>query len=132
MGIAFTFSTIVEMFDTLVQKFASGDRPVLMHKVDGKYQSISYTQLHGAVMCFGNGLAELGVMRGDNIGLISENRPEWVVADMGIIKLGAVSVPLYPSLSSKQTEFIFNDAKVKFAIVSNQFQLTKILQIIDN
>ncbi len=128
MGLAVSFLTIAEMFEKLSQKFAHCDRPALMHKIDGAYCNISYRQLHDDVVDFANGLLSMGITRRDNIGLISENRPEWVVADMAIIKLGAVNVPLYPTLSSKQTEYIFNDAKVKFAIVSNQFQLNKVLQ----
>jgi long-chain acyl-CoA synthetase len=132
MGLTVEFSTIAEMFDNLVSKFHDDLHPVLMHKVNGAYLGILYSELQMMVEHFGNGLASLGVKSGDTIGLISENRPEWVAADMGMMKLGAINVPLYPTLTAKQTEFIFNDAKVKFAIVSNQFQLNKILKIIDN
>ena len=125
------FSTIVEMFDILVDKFKNDGRPMLMHKVNGEYRDIAYTEIQTMVEDVANGLAELGVKQGDTIGLISENRPEWVVADLGLMKLGAVNVPLYPTFTPKQTEYIFNDAKVEYAIVSNQFQLNKVLKIID-
>ncbi len=125
------FSTIVEMFDIVVDKFKNDGRPMLMRKVNGEYRDIAYTEIQTMVEDVANGLAELGVKQGDTIGLISENRPEWVVADLGLMKLGAVNVPLYPTFTPKQTEYIFNDAKVEYAIVSNQFQLNKVLKIID-
>ena len=126
------FETIVEMIERLTVKFSHTDRPVLLNKVDGVYQGISFAEFRRQIEQFANGLASLGVHRGDNIAVISENRPEWPIADVAMISLGAVNVPLYTTLSPKQVEFIFNDAGVKVAIVSNQLQLNKVLKIIDN
>ncbi len=122
-------SAITEMFDDLTARFLHDHRPVLMYKSEGKYKKISYAVLRKTVDDFALGLAALGVRRGDTVAIISENRPEWVVADMGMMKLGAINVSLYPTLTPKQIEFIFNDASVRFAIVSNQFQLSKIMKI---
>ena len=132
MGSAVDFKTIIEMFDRVTTKFERDPRPLLMHKVDGAYRGISFRNVRETVERFALGLSQLGVRPGDMIGLISENRPEWVVADMGLMCLGAVSVPVYPTFTPKQIEFIFNDAGVKFAIVSNQTQLNKLLKIVDN
>lgn len=142
MPLAVEFTTITEMFDKLSTKFAgekparhketsgTGGRPVMMHKVEGKYTGISYSELRSMVVSCSLGLASLGVKRGDNIALISENRPEWVVSDLGIVSLGAVTVPLYTTLTPKQIEYIFNNAGVKLAVVSNQFQLSKVQKIL--
>src|SRR5690349_6022288 len=123
------FSTIPEMFDAVTSRFQGGDRPVLMHKVDGAYRGISYGSLRRLVEDCALGLAALGVRRGDHVGLIAENRPEWVVADLGMTKLGAVNISIYPTLSAKQTEFILQDAGATCVICSNQFQLAKIRKI---
>ncbi len=131
MPLAVEFTTITEMFDRLSERFSSGRRPVLMYKVEGKYKGISYAELRGTVIDFCCALHLLGVERGDNIGMISENRPEWVIADQAIVSLGAVTVPLYPTLSAKQIEYIFTNAGARFAVVSNQFQFTKVLKIFD-
>jgi len=131
MSVVKPFSTLTEMFDIVTSAFANSDRPALMHKVQGKYQGISYKELRRQVELFALGLASLGVKRNDKIGIISENRPEWVITDIAILSLGAVDVPLFPSLTAKQVEFCFSDAGVKFAVVSNQFQLNKILKIYD-
>ncbi|HEY5615239.1 MAG TPA: long-chain fatty acid--CoA ligase [Bacteroidota bacterium] len=90
---------------------------------------MSYKEYSRNVELFATGLASLGVNKGDRLAIIAENRPEWIVADMAMVCLGAVNVPIYPTLTPKQIEFIFNDAGVKVAIVSNTFQLNKILKI---
>ena len=71
----------------------------------------------------------MGVNRGDRVAIIAENRPEWVISDQAIVALGAIDVPMYPTMTAKQNEYIFNDAGVKVAIVSNQFQLNKVMRV---
>lgn len=129
MGLIAPFSTITEMFLKVTDRFATSDRPYLMHKIEGKYHGIGFADVRRRVEQFALGLAKLGIERGDRVGLISENRPEWVVADMGTLFLGAFDVPVYPTLMPKQIEYIFNDAKVKAVVVSNQAQLSKVLKI---
>ncbi len=128
MAVAVEFRTIPELFQRLTAKFAGETRPVVRYKSEGSYKGISYSDLHARVETFANGLAALGVERGDRVAIVSENRPEWIIADQAIVALGAVDVPLYPRMSSKKIEFIFNDAGVKLAIVSNQFQLNKVMR----
>lgn len=123
------FSTITEMFDQVTTSFATEKRPLLMHKVNGAYVGISFAEYRHMVERFAGGLASLGVSPGDRVAIVAENRPEWVVADMAIVALGAVNVPVYPTLTAKQLEFIFNDAGVTVVIVSNQFQLGKVKKI---
>ncbi|MBK7257128.1 MAG: AMP-binding protein [Ignavibacteriae bacterium] len=110
MAVAVEFRTIPELFQRLTAKFAGETRPVVRYKSEGSYKGISYSDLHARVETFANGLAALGVERGDRVAIVSENRPEWIIADQAIVALGAVDVPLYPTMTSKQIEFIFNDA----------------------
>jgi long-chain acyl-CoA synthetase len=132
MSAAVQFTTIPEMFDRLTTRFAGEKKPVLMYKSDGTYKGIQYMELRRQVELFAFGLGSLGLKRGDRVSIISENRPEWVVADQAIAGLGAVSVPVYPTMTAKQIEYIFNDATIRFAIVSNQFQLNKVAKISGN
>lgn len=129
MSVVIEFSTIPEMFDAITTKYAQVERPMLMNKVDKQYRSIAYPEYRRNVELFALGLASLGVVKEDKIAIISENRPEWIVADMAIVSLGAVDVPIYPTLTPKQIEFIFNDAGVKLSIVSNASQLSKMTKI---
>jgi long-chain acyl-CoA synthetase len=129
MGLAVEFSTISEMFEKIFEKYSDSKRSALSYKVDGKYRNISYSELRDVSANFAFGLSSLGVQPDDHVALISENRPEWVVSDIAIHKLGAVDVPIYPTLTAKQIEYIFNDANVKYAIVSNSFQLNKVKKV---
>jgi long-chain acyl-CoA synthetase len=130
MSVAVQFSTIPEMFRKVTEKFADDPKPVLMYKTQGKYQGISYRELYAKVDQFAFGLASIGVRSGDMVSIISENRPEWVIADQAIVALAAVNVPIYPTMTAKQNEYIFKDAGIKFVIVSNQFQLQKVLKVL--
>ena len=131
MSVAVQFSTISEMFHNVTAQFAHGRRPVMKYKVNGVYVGMSYIELKRKVELFAFGLASLGVKKGDRVSIISENRPEWAVCDLAMVCLGAVNVPIYPTMTAKQNEFIFNDAGVKLVIVSNQFQLNKVRKVMD-
>lgn len=129
MSVAVRFSTIPEMFDNITALYQGEAKPVLMYKTDGAYKSIRYAELRRNVELFAFGLAALGLNKGDRVSIISENRPEWVVVDQAIAALGAVNVPVYPTMTAKQIEYIFNDAGVRFAVLSNQFQLNKVAKL---
>jgi long-chain acyl-CoA synthetase len=130
MPLAVEFTTIAEMFDRLTLKFSDASRPVLKYKSGGAYRAMTYSELRTHVEHAAAGLTAIGIARGDHVALISENRPEWVIADMALVRIGAINVSIYPTLTAKQIEFILNDAGVKLAIVSNQAQLMKLQQIL--
>jgi long-chain acyl-CoA synthetase len=75
------------------------------------------------------GLGALGVERGDRVAIVSESRPDWVMADLAILSGGAVTVPIYPTLSAVQARYILQDAGAKAAIVSTRSQLEKIQEV---
>ncbi len=131
MPVLVNFTTIPEMFVRITDRFAHSTRPFLMAKKDGIYQPISHSEVRRKAELTALGLASLGISRGERVSIIAENRPEWVYADQGIAALGAISVPIYPTMTAKQNEYIFNDAGVKAVIVSNQFQLSKVLKSVD-
>jgi len=125
--------TVPELFEFLTEEYANRTKSfVMMHKVDGKYIGITYNKFKEETENLAFGLASLGINKFDRIAIISENRPEWVYSDMAILGLGAVDVPLYPSLTSDSIEFILNNSESKGIIVSNKFQLNKILKIRKN
>lgn len=119
--------TLNQMFQESVKRFTS--YPALSSKVDGAYKAISYGQLGEMVRKFASGLAALGVQKGDRLALISENRPEWAIADLGIIHLGAINVAIYPTLPAGQVQYIVADSAARVLIVSDQKQLDKALEI---
>lgn len=132
MGIVKPFSTITEMFVNVTDSFAKEKRPMYRYKKDGKYHDLSFQRMREWVEQFAAGLAVLGLSKSDKLAIISENRPEWVVADLGTLFLGAIDVPIYPTLTAKQEEYILNDSGTKIAVVSNQYQLNKLLKVSDD
>jgi len=122
------FSTVAGMFMAVTDHFKDSDRGAFQRKVDGRYVSITHAELYGQVEAMALALRALGLSRGDRIGIMSENRLEWVVADFACVCSGMVDVPIFPILTAKQVEFIFTDAEVKAVFCSNAFQLNKLLK----
>ena len=118
------------MFEQAVQQH--GSKPALAHKAKGgTYQDISYTQFGESVEAFSKGLSNLGVQKDDRIALLSENRPEWAITDFGSLKAGAVTVPMFSTLTAAQVSYILNDSGAKVICVSTEAQLKKVLSIRD-
>lgn len=130
MALLAEFKTIPELYIFLTEVYGKKTSKNLMYrKVDNKYQGISYPEFKDQTDNFAFGLAALGIAKDDKVAIISENRPEWVYSDMAIVGLGAVDVPIYPSLTAESIEFILNNSESKGVIISTKFQLNKILKI---
>lgn len=125
-----TATTLTEMFLNTVK--TNGSNMALMSKVDGQYQGITYQELGEKAKNLALGLASLGVKKGDRVSLLSENRPEWAISDLAILSLGAINVPIYPSLIPKQIEYILNDSEATVIITSIPDQTSKIIEIMKN
>jgi len=125
------FKTIPEMFNKVCDRF--GDtKAAFKHKQDGKFIDVNHQEFRNTVECFALGLLNLGLRRGDRIGIVSENRLEWAIADYAIACLGCISVPIFPTLTAKQEEYIFTNCEVSAIVVSNQFQLNKVMEFKEN
>lgn len=125
-------TTIPRLYYHLTEEYSKEtNNYIIKHKVDGKFIGITYDQFKEETDLFAFGLASLGVKHDDKVAIISENRPEWVYGDMAILGLGAVDVPLYPSLTAESVEFILNNSESVGIIVSTKFQLNKILKVRD-
>ena len=120
--------TIPDLFVFLTEEYKV-DKKFLFRKVNGVYEGINYNEFKSETENFALGLAALGIKRTDKVAIMAENRPEWVYSDMAILGLGAVDVPLYPSLTAESVQFILNNSESKGIIVSNKFQLNKALKI---
>lgn len=101
----------------------------LSAKIDGKWVSTSTQQWVDQANLVSKGLLKLGIGPGDKIALISNNRPEWCIADIGILQIGAIDVPIYPTISEDDYRHIFNDAGIKICIVADQELLDKVKKI---
>ena len=120
--------TLVSMFEHSIQQY--GDKPALAHKPKGgTYLDISYTELGESVAAFSKGLNALGVEKNDRVALLSENRPEWAITDFGSLKVGAVTVPMFSTLTAAQVSYILKDSGAKIICVSTEKQLEKVTSI---
>ena len=101
----------------------------LAHRVDGAYVPISHRELQARVERLAMALEQRGIRRGDRVGILSENRPEWAVADYACALSGIVSVPIYPALNLPQTAFLLQDSNARWIFCSTRAQLDKILAL---
>lgn len=98
-------------------------------KKDGEFEPITYRELFQASLDFGAALLSIGIKRGDLIGLISDNRKEWLQADMGIMAIGAIDVPRGCDATLIDLEAIFSITETKYIVTENSAQVKKILSI---
>ena len=114
----YAWPNLVTMFFDKAEKH--GDKPFLWAKENGAYQSHSWTEVAGSVSALAGGLKSLGVDEGDRVMLVSENRPEWLIAELAIISAGAIPVPAYTTnLVSDHTHILSNSGAVG-ALVSTR------------
>lgn len=122
--------TLISMLEHSIQHY--GSKPALAHKPKGStYQDISYAELGESVDAFSKGLTALGVQKSDRVAILSENRPEWAITDFGTLKAGAVTVPMFSTLTATQVGYILKDSGSKIICVSTEAQLKKALSIQD-
>ena len=119
--------TLPEMFQQSIKRFP--EVQALAGSIKGRYQSITYRQMAERVRNFGKGLISLGIKNGDHGALLSENRPEWAIADMAFAHIGAVNIALFPNIPTGQVEYIISDSQATFIVVSDRAQLKKALEI---
>lgn len=124
------FETIPQLLDLALRENARPDA-YYFKKRGGDWTPISHQELAERVEAIALGLYALGVQRGDLVGLLSENRLEWILADLAILSLGAADVPIYPNQTRAHTEYILNDCQTQYLFISAQ-QSHKILSIKDN
>ncbi|MCI0566931.1 MAG: long-chain fatty acid--CoA ligase [Acidobacteria bacterium] len=99
----------------------------LRYKSKGEWRNISTADFVSTVRALSLGLEALGIKSGERVALLSENRPEWAAFDQALLSLGAVVVPLYPSLLTEQIRFILDHSGCRALILSNEYQLSKVL-----
>jgi long-chain acyl-CoA synthetase len=106
-----------------------GPRPALGFRRYGLYGYRTWEQYRAEALACAAALVDAGVQVGDRVGLLAENRLEWLLADMGILAAGGVNVPPHVPLTARQVQFQFADADVRALFVSTREQLQKILLV---
>ena len=120
--------TLNELFLTAVQRF--GSKPAaLRYKQGGRWHGMTHADLRDRVLNTSIGFREIGLSAGDRIAILSENRPEWAIADYACLMMRAADVPLYPTLPPRHLEYILRDSGATAVCVSSVAQLAKIREI---
>ena len=104
-------------------------QPALRHKKKGIWHTVTWKRYYEQARAIGLALHSFGLSAGDTIAVLSENRPEWLYADMGAQAMGFIGVGIYPTASSAQVSFILQDSRARILIVENQEQLDKVLAV---
>jgi len=112
---------ITRVFDTIYHQKNKFSRPdAFNNKVKGTWVNYSTQQALDIINELSLGLLQLGIAKDDKIAIISSNRPEWNFVDLGMQQIGAVSVPMYPTITVDDYKYIFNDAQVKIIFVESK------------
>ena len=119
--------TLNEIFFEAIERHNKPD--ALQFKRGGRYEPMSHREILQRVRHCALGLSSLGVKRGDRVGILSENRPEWAIADYACLTSGVTDVPIYPTLPPDQIAYILNDAGCAAIFVSTPEQAKKIAGI---
>jgi long-chain acyl-CoA synthetase len=115
----------LERFENLVSLFLAraeekGDKSFLWAKREGEWRSISWAEAALQVTALSASLKRIGLEPGDRVALISENRPEWLIADLGIMAAGCVTVPTYTTNTTRDHAHVLGNSGARAVIVSSQ------------
>ena len=120
--------TINDVFFAVVERQHA---KAMLQRLGDEWVPISSDTLRRRVAAVAGGLRRWGIGRGDRVAILSENRPEWTIADFASLLLGAVTVPIYATLTADQTAYILRDSGARVIFVSSEMQLQKVLSIRD-
>ncbi len=120
--------TLNELFFDAVDRFSS-KRAALRAKRNGAWRDITHQELARRVKHTALGLLELGIAPGSKVAILSENRPEWAIADFGVLTARSSDVPVYPTLPAHEVGYILKDSGAVALFVSTREQYAKIAEI---
>ncbi len=123
-------TTLTEVFEYVARVHTRPD--TLNYKHDGRWISISSADLLQRARWIAAGLYSLGIRRGERVAILSESRPEWTLTDAGCIFLGAIDVPIYPTLTPAQVQYILKDSGARVLLLANETKLREIESILSN
>lgn len=121
--------TIIDDFYLISDKIPN--QIALKYKKAGVYASVTFAELREKVEKFAKSLSDLGYGRDSRLAILSENRYEWVIADLATQLIGAMNVPIYPTLSEEQTQQLMEHSESQGVVVSTEIQLRKVLSVSD-
>jgi long-chain acyl-CoA synthetase len=117
-------STIADLIGLAAERH--GDSPAIRYKRDGTWRDVSFAELGETVSEVGRGLIDLGIEPGDRVAILCTTRPEWTYADFGITSTGAVVVPIYPTNSPEECQWVAGNSESRAIVCEDAAQVAKI------
>jgi long-chain acyl-CoA synthetase len=115
------------MLKSRVEKY--GDRVMMKRKQEGQWKEISWNQFYEKVRNLGLAMISMGIQAGDRVAIFSTNSPEWQMTDMASLSIGAADVPLYPTITAPQAEYILKDSGSRVVFVGSGDHMNRVLQV---
>src|SRR3954462_14659244 len=122
--------TIADLLPRAAQTFAN--RTAVRHKVDGEWRDVTFAEVGEIVTEIGLGLIDLGIEPGERVCLLANTRPEWTYADFAITSAGAVVVPVYPTNSPEECEWVAGNSDAIAVVCEDAEQIAKITEVRGN
>ncbi|MFC6268006.1 AMP-dependent synthetase/ligase [Frigoriflavimonas asaccharolytica] len=120
---------VAEFLNKNTEKFPS--KPAIGFKKKEEWTEISWSQFRTIVFKTANALRNAGISSGDNVAIYSDNSAEWIILDLAILSVGAVTVPIYSTNNLEQAEYILNETACKMILVGNQEQYDAAFEILN-
>jgi long-chain acyl-CoA synthetase len=121
--------TVADLLPRAARTFANNT--AVKHKVDGEWRDVTYAEVGEIVTEIGLGLIDLGIEQGDRVCLLANTRPEWTYVDFAITSIGAVVVPIYPTNSPAECEWVAGNSDAIAVVCEDASQLAKIEAVRD-
>lgn len=119
-------NNVLAMLNRTVEKYP--DKDALLWKENGSYKKMTYKQLWERIKHFAMGLTAIGIKEDDKVAILANSGPMWTIADFAIASIGAVSVPVYPTLPTERVDYILNKTKAVATVVEDNEQLRKVMK----
>ena len=124
-----SFNSVVEMFQHRVE--STPDAEAMSGRKDGKWHSLTWRETGRRVRAVGCGLLSLGLAKEDRVAILATSRPEWVIADLGILAAGGATSTIYTSNTAEESAYILEDSGARFCFAENLQQAEKIRSVRD-
>jgi long-chain acyl-CoA synthetase len=119
--------TIADLIGLAAHRF--GDRVAAIHKVDGSWRDVTFAEVGEIVSEIGRGLIDLGIEPGERVSILSTTRAEWTYCDFAISSAGAVVVPIYPTNSPEECEWVAGNSEAAAIVCEDASQVAKIAAV---
>jgi long-chain acyl-CoA synthetase len=123
----FPETSMAAVFQNRVAKYQ--DKACVAYKKNGRYTDISWNRMNEMVRALGRYLLSKDIKKGDTIAIFSTNRYEWWVTDLAVLSVNAVDVPVYPTNSAKEAQYILENSEVRICFVGTKDQMNKVLEV---